>query len=222
MVPVVMGVAADTIERPLRADARRNRERVLQAAEVLFAEGGLKVQIEQVAQRAGVGVGTVCRNFPTKQALVDAVLTGMCESLLADAQAALVEPDAGGSFRRFFAAMADFQARHLAFAEEMAADMDLPTSAVAVKASLRDAVDELVSRAQACGAIRPDIGPGDMAMLFSGIAHAASWAGECAPTLRQRYVAIVMDGLRPLNPTPLPGRPIAMAEVQQARRKKRA
>ena len=68
--------------RTRRADARRNRERVLAAAAELFAEEGCKVQIEQVAHRAGVGVGTVCRNFPTKVDLVDAVVTQGCELLL--------------------------------------------------------------------------------------------------------------------------------------------
>ena len=72
----------DVTARPLRADARRNRERVLAAAEAVFGESGLNGQIEEVARRAGVGVGTVCRNFPTKQALVEAVLTSMYESLL--------------------------------------------------------------------------------------------------------------------------------------------
>jgi AcrR family transcriptional regulator len=201
----------------MRADARRNRERVLEAAEKLFAEEGLKVQIEQVAQRAGVGVGTVCRNFPTKQTLVDAVLTSRCESLLADARLSLAEPDAGTAFQRFFALMADFQARHLAFAEEMAADMDLPTSVLPVKESLHQVVAELVARAQACGAIRTDIGPGDMVMLFSGIAHAAALAGECEPTLRQRYLTIVMDGLRPADATPLPGHPVDFRAVERAK-----
>ena len=203
----------------MRADARRNRERVLEAAEELFAEDGLKVQIEQVAQRARVGVGTVCRNFPTKQALVDAILTTRCESLLAAARQALAEPDAGQGFQQFFVAMADYQARHLAFAEEMAADMDMPTSVRPVKESLHQAVAELVSRAQACGAIRTDIGPSDMVMLFSGIAHAAASAGESEPTLRQRYLTVVMDGLRPDNSTPLPGEPVDFQTVEEAKQR---
>lgn len=216
MIDVGSDVAPPVL-RPRRADARRNRERVLQAAEKLFAEEGLKVQIEQVAQRAGVGVGTVCRNFPTKQTLVDAVLTSRCESLLTDARLALAEPDAGAGFQHFFALMADFQARHLAFAEEMAAGMDLPTSVLTVKESLHEVVTELVARAQACGAIRSDIGPGDMVMLFSGIAHAAALAGECEPTLRQRYLTIVLDGLRPANTTPLPGHPVDFRAVERTR-----
>jgi len=66
-------------DRPLRADARRNRERVLAAAEEVFSEAGLRAQIDEVARRAGVGVGTVCRNFPNKEALVEAVLASRYE-----------------------------------------------------------------------------------------------------------------------------------------------
>ena len=137
--------------RPRRADARRNRERVLAAAAELFAEEGCKVQIEQVAHRAGVGVGTVCRNFPTKVDLVDAVVTQGCELLLEDARTALDEPDAGAALRRFFVRMADFQTRHRALAEEMSAA--IPASTVSVKQALHEAVGDLMSKAQAAGAI---------------------------------------------------------------------
>ena len=221
MVPVVKQNVekgqADACDRPLRADARRNRERVLEAAEVLFAEEGLKVQIEQVAQRAGVGVGTVCRNFPTKQDLVEAVLTGMCQALLDGARAALLEPDAGAAFGSFCAAMAEFQVRHRAFAEEMANGLDMPSSARSVKQELHEVVDQLVARAQACGALRDDIGSGDILMLFSGIAHAASVAGEGAPVLRQRYLGILLDGLRPLQPSPLAGSPMSFEQLKAAK-----
>ena len=196
--------------RPQRADARRNRERVLAAAAELFAEEGCKVQIEQVAHRAGVGVGTVCRNFPTKVDLVDAVVTQGCQLLLDDARAALEEPDAGAALRRFFVRMADFQATHRALAEEMSAA--IPASAVPVKQALHEAVADLMEKAQAAGGIRSDIGAGDVTMLLSAISHATSLTGD--PELRERYISIVLDGLRPHDATPLPGRPVHFAEIQ--------
>lgn len=199
--------------RPQRADARRNRERVLAAAAELFAEEGCKVQIEQVAHRAGVGVGTVCRNFPTKVDLVDAVVTQGCEQLLDDARSALGEGDAGAALRRFFVRMADFQATHRALAEEMSAA--IPASVVPVKQALHEAVGELMSKAQAAGAIRSDIGPGDVTMLLSAISHATANAGD--PELRERYLSIVLDGLRPHDASPLPGVPVHFAEIQKAR-----
>jgi AcrR family transcriptional regulator len=200
----------------MRADARRNRERVLEAAEKLFAEEGLAAQIEQVAQQAGVGVGTVCRNFPTKQALLDEILTMMCQSLRDGAEAGLANPDPGEGFRQFFVAMADFQVRHRALAQQMAADIELPTTALELKKSMNEAVGELVSRAQASGALRRDVGPGDMKMLFSGVAHAASMAGG-DPAVRQRYLDILMDGLRPSDGAAKPSKPAKLATVGGAK-----
>src|ERR1700747_2326413 len=104
----------DVTARPMRSDARRNRERVLVAAGDGFSKTGLRAQVEEVARRAGVGVGTVCRHFPTKQALVEAVLEAMYESLLDDARRALEQPDPGAAFHSFFNALSEFQARHRA------------------------------------------------------------------------------------------------------------
>lgn len=192
-----MTVTQDQSIRHLRADARRNRERVLSAAAELFAEEGCKVQIEQVAHRAGVGVGTVCRNFPTKTDLVDAVVTQGCELLLADAQDALAEPEPGPALRHFFVRMAQFQATHRAVAEELSAP--IPAGAVTVKQALHDAVAQLMERARAAGAIRDDIGAGDVTMLLTAISHATAQAGD--PKLRERYISIVLDGLRPRDPS---------------------
>src|SRR3954462_1888894 len=116
----------DVTSRPMRSDARRNRERVLVAAEDVFSEMGLRASIEEVARRAGVGVGTVCRHFPTKQALVEAVLEAMYESLAHDAQEALDRSDPGEAFRTFFTSLSEFQARHRALAEQMATEIALP------------------------------------------------------------------------------------------------
>ena len=136
----------------MRSDARRNRERVLVAAEDVFSEMGLRAQIEEVARRAGVGVGTVCRHFPTKQALVEAVLEAMYESLLARRRGARsTQPDPGAAFETFFVALSEFQARHRALAEHMANEIDLPASAQPVRDALRGAIGELVARAQARG-----------------------------------------------------------------------
>jgi AcrR family transcriptional regulator len=199
----------------MRSDARRNRERVLEAAEALFGEIGLKAQMDDVAERAGVGVGTVYRHFPTKSALLEAVMTVRGESMLRDIQAAASDPDPGTALRRYASAMADQQARNRALAEEMASEFDPPAVLERIKESLRQTVTELVTRAQAAGAIRSDIGPSDMAMLLSGIAHAVELAGDLGPTLRRRYLTIVLDGLSPAHASPLPGRPLDFAELHR-------
>ena len=202
--------------RPMRADGLRNRALVLDAAVDLFAEQGLKVPIDEIAQRAGVGVGTVCRHFPTKEALIEAALSGMWEQLLEQAQAALEEPDAGQAFATFVTALADFQSRHRAIAEEMATMVDLPPRPEQLKRELRQIVTELVDRAQRAGTVRADVGPADITMLFAGIAHVAALPGVDA-TFRTRYLAIVLDGLRPLDPSPLPGTPLSYEQLDRAR-----
>jgi AcrR family transcriptional regulator len=211
-----MTVEAD---RPQRADARRNRERVLAAAEEVFAESGLKGQVEEVARRAGVGVGTVCRNFPTKQALVEAVLTSMYESLLGDALAALDHPDPGAAFEQFFVALPEFHARHRVLGEQMAQALELPTSAQPLRERLTRALTDLVARAQASGSIRADIGPADVALLFAGVAHATALAGELQPMLRERYVRIILDGMRPHEASELPGRPLDFAQLRRMKQR---
>jgi AcrR family transcriptional regulator len=198
-----------------RVDARRNRERVLAAAEQVFAEEGLKGQIEEVARRAGVGVGTVCRNFPTKQALVEAVLTSMYESLLARALEALEHPDPAEAFESFFVALPEFHARHRALGEQMAKELELPTRAEPLRERLAKALTDLVAHAQASGAIRDDIGPADVSLLFAGIAHATALAGEHQPMLRERYVRIILDGMRPREASALPGRPLDFAQLRR-------
>ncbi len=203
--------------RPMRADGLRNRVRVLEAAMALFAAEGLKAPIDEIAQRAGVGVGTVCRHFPTKEALVEAALTGIWDQLLKQAQAALADPNAGQAFATFVTAVGDFQSRHRALAEEMAA-INLPTSTAKVKRALRHAVGELLERAQQGGTVRTDVGPADIALLFAGIAHVAALPGVDS-TLRARYVTIALDGLRPLEPSALPGTPRSFEELDRARRR---
>jgi AcrR family transcriptional regulator len=210
----------DVTDRPMRADARRNRERVLAAAEATFSELGVAASVEEVARRAGVGVGTVCRHFETKQALVEAVLSGMYEALLAQVERALDEPDPGDAFRAFFLALAEVQGRHRVLAEQMAAVIDVAATAAPRREALYSAMTELVVRAQGAGTIRDDIGAADVTMLVAGVAHATAMLGDAQPVLRERYVAIVLDGLRPVDRSALPGRALDFAEI--ARLKQRA
>ena len=112
-------------------------------------------------------------------------------------------PDA--AFLEFFEALTAFQARHRALAEQMATDVGLPASEESLRLALHAAITELVVRAQAAGALRADIGPADVAMLFSGVAHATSTLGPLEPALRERYMRIILDGLRPDGASPAPG-----------------
>jgi AcrR family transcriptional regulator len=204
--------SSQTSERPQRADAQRNRRRVLDAAEALFAEAGNGATIEDIAKRAGVGVGTVCRHFPTKQALLDEVLTESFRELVADADAALASDEPAVAFEQFVHQLAGHQARRRMLAEQMATELELPPAAIELRSAMRAGITELLGRAQAAGAIRADISPADTAMLFAGIAQITAIAGGSA-AIRDRYVTVMLDGLRPEAATPLPGRPLQYRDV---------
>ncbi len=174
--------------RPLRADAARNREKVLRAARDAFAESGYGVPLDEIAARAGVGPGTVYRHFPTKEALFEAVVTARVQDLVRDARARAGADDAGDAFFGYLARIA----------EESAAKRDLP-DAIAIAGSLRDdlfaALEELLRRAQRAGAVRADVRTSDLIVLLKGMF--ASLAGSTDPVLRGLVFAVLADGLRP-------------------------
>ena len=180
-------VRADA-ERPLRADAARNREKVLRAARDAFAESGYGVPLDEIAARAQVGPGTVYRHFPTKEALFEAVVTARVQDLVADARARADAPDPGGAFFGFLARIA----------AESAAKRDLP-DAISIAGSLRedlsDALDLLLRRAQQAGAVRADVRTPDLIVLFKGLF--ASLADISDPVRRDLVFAVLADGLRP-------------------------
>jgi AcrR family transcriptional regulator len=160
----------------LRADAQRNLDRLLDVAGACFAEQGLDVSVDEIARRAGIGHGTVFRNFPTKDALVEAVLNQRMHELAAAAHAALEEPEAWEGFAGFFRYVAALYADNLALVEGLERCAGSPE-----KADLSAAVEQLVQRAQRAGVLRRDVSAEDVMMLV--------------PTAA-RYPEIVLDGLR--------------------------
>jgi AcrR family transcriptional regulator len=178
-------------DRPLRADARRNREKILRAAREAFAESGYNVPLDEIATRAGVGPGTVYRHFPAKDALFQAVVAARIEDLIDDARARARADDPGSAFFGFLARIS----------EEAAAKRDLP-DVMAIAGSLHDALhaafDMLLRRAQESGAVRADIGTADLIVLLKGLFASIRDAslGATDPALRDRVFAILTDGLR--------------------------
>jgi AcrR family transcriptional regulator len=161
----------------LRADAQRNLDRLLEAAGECFAEQGVDASIDEIARRAGVGHGTVFRRFPTKDALLAAVLAGHMAELAAAAEAACDEADAGAAFDRLVRGMAEAYARNRSLVEavkrcEKAPEVD----------ALVGAVGRLLQHAQDEGAVRTDVDAMDVLSLI--------------PTAAA-YPQIVLDGLRP-------------------------
>ena len=194
-------------ERTLRADARRNRERVIDAARECFAQAGLDAQMDEIAATAGVGVGTLYRHFPTKQALAEAIATDHFDRLAASALAGLEEPDPWEGFASFLRNSAQAQAGDRALAEVMAAEPEVMCDAANRRADLHEALAELVLRAQKAGSLRPDLVPADVPMLICGIGR-ATLAGSAGPTMStRRYLEIMLDGLRAPGSGELPDKP---------------
>ena len=177
--------------RPMRADAARNREKVLRAAREAFAESGYGVPLDEIAARAGVGPGTVYRHFPAKEALFEAVVTARITDLVSDARARADAADPGEAFFGFLTRIAG----------EAAAKRDLP-DAISVAGSLREdlfaALDLLLRRAQQAGAVRAGFRTPDLIVLLKGMF--ASLADSADPGLHERVFAVLADGLRPPRP----------------------
>ena len=182
-------------ERVVRADARRNREAVLDAAREVLAAGGLDAPMDAVARAAGVGVATVYRHFPTKAALVDAVIARSFERLTADGVAALESDDPGTAFFGFLRDTGRVMARDRVLVAA-ARRTDLPDRPVVVQ-RLFDVADELLARATLAGAVRSGVSADDLPALLVGAGDAANQRGRPTPAALERYLDIVTDGLRP-------------------------
>jgi AcrR family transcriptional regulator len=189
------GAATPDVNRPLRADARRNRARVLEAAEAVFAAEGVGASTEAVARRAGVGIGTVFRHFPTKEALLEAVLVERMRALAEHARAAAQDGDPGPALFGFLEHVIDQSATKNAFADALSgAGVDVTDLVGDVRHELLGAVDDLVRRAREAGALRPDVGAAEVVAVLVGASHAAMWAPD--ERTRVTAVAVILDGLR--------------------------
>ena len=156
--------------RPQRADARRNRARVLEVAHEVFATEGLGVTMDDVARRAGVGVGTVYRHFPTKEALFEAILASRIEQMAQEARALADAEDPGAAFFTFFESMIKSVVLNKAFGEALsAAGRDLAEISQKSGGMVHEAQAVLLKRAQDAGAVRPDVTPAELKAIIVGI-----------------------------------------------------
>jgi AcrR family transcriptional regulator len=184
---------------PLRADARRNRDRVLRAAQQMFAAEGLAVPLDEIARRAGVGPGTVHRHFPAKEELYLAVAIDQLEQLAAQARDLAVTGDpATALFAQLSAMMASGTENVAVKSALAAAEFDLRTTAPDVAAELTRRVAELLDRAQAARAVRADVTVEEVMALVAGAFAAIRHAGAEGSRERSAHIAqLILDGLRP-------------------------
>lgn len=179
--------------RPLRADARRNRERVLEAARAVFADYGHEAQMDEIARRAEVGVGTVYRHFPTKEALLEALMADSFARIAANAREALAEADAWEAFAGTLWFGAGLLAANRGLTQSLVAQ---PADCVMEhEVELQDTMRVLMERAQEAGVLRPDVLLDDVPMLMCGVGAAHQKPHTCQESWR-RHLSIVLDGLR--------------------------
>jgi len=186
----------EVVDKPLRADARRNREKVLGAARAVFSEQGVDAQMDDVARRADVGVGTVYRHFPTKEALLRALSDELFDVIAAHARELLEHPDPWEAFREALWFAAEKTAGDRAFSEILAAQRAtmLPQSSPG-KEKLAITVGELMRRCIAAGQMRADVVIDDIPLVMCGIGSASAMPHPI-PDAWRRHLGIVLDGLR--------------------------
>jgi AcrR family transcriptional regulator len=188
-------ISGRTMRRP-RADAVRNRELVLEAAKAVFSAGGAEASLEAVARRAGVGIGTLYRHFPTREALFEAVYRREVEQLadLAGQLKASEVPPAE-ALRRWLRSNVEFVATKKGMAAALALAAHRPSELMAYSSDrLTKAVGALLDRAVAAGEIRADIGPEDILRALIGMCYQHDQPGWQASVLR--LLDVFVDGLK--------------------------
>lgn len=183
--------------RQLRADARRNRERVLRTAQKMFATEGLGVSLDEIARRAGVGPGTVHRHFPSKEALYLAVATDQLEQLVAEAEVLAATDDPAALFTLLARMMASGAVNTAVKSALVAAEFDLRTAAPTIAADLTGHVAGLLDRAHAAGVVRRDLDVDEVMALVAGAFAAIRHVGAESSQDRSAHIArIILDGMR--------------------------
>ena len=211
--------AREDPDRPaLRADAERNRQRILAAASELFADRGLDVSLDDVAEAAGVGIGTVYRRFGDKDALIDALLEKRVAGVVELAQRWLDEPDAWTAFSGFIYGVCRINAEDRGLKEALLSGDRGGDRIRRGRDQIAPLGFELLRRAQAAGVVRADLSGTDVPLLHFGVGYIAERTRDIAPDYWQRAATILLDGLvvRRDAPTPLPVEALSPDQLPQA------
>jgi AcrR family transcriptional regulator len=185
--------ARDDAEKPMRADARRNRQRLVDAAREVFTEQGASASMEAIAKRAGVGVGTLYRHFPTRFDIVEAVYQDDVDELEDAARRAVAELDPWLAVEAFFEAFMSYARRKSAMMSELHQAFEKHPE---FRSKMRERIDGsfalVIDRGKAAGVVRPDVEGSDVTELVGPICRNEA----ISPGQRQRLVGMILDGLR--------------------------
>jgi AcrR family transcriptional regulator len=211
-----------TTAETLRSDARRNHERLIASARELFAKHGADVSVEEITHRAGVGMGTLYRHFPTKEELIDAVLEDAFSGLVDAAERAVEEDDAWAAFTGFLEYAIRLHAANHGLKDVIAARARGGKRAQAMRARMRPLIRRMIERAQEQGTLRGDFSPEDVAVIFWTSGRVIETTATIAPNYWRRYLSLLLDGLRADAAGPLPEPPLTPAQLQRATTGRRA
>ena len=217
------GVAAwdngqmDEEPRRLRADAERNRRRLIEAATVMFSEHGLDVGVGDIAQRAGVGRGTLFRNFPSKDDLVAAVVVDRIQESIGRARTALDAPDAAEALFAFVDSALEVQQHDRALFEALDDEWMANPEIRAAHGEMVDVTEEVLARAQAAGAVRADISAVDVILMVKGACEVARSFQHLGPAVGMRQLDLVRAAITAPGAAcpPLRGRPPTAADLER-------
>ncbi|GAA3979627.1 TetR/AcrR family transcriptional regulator [Streptomyces sp. NBC_01352] len=200
-----------------RADALRNRERIVTAAREMFTEFGPDVPLDEIARRAGVGNATVYRNFPDRDALVREVVCSVMDRTAEAAEQALAETgDAFGALERFVHVAADERVSALCPMVATTFDRYHP-DLEAARERLEGIIDALMDRAKVAGQLRTDVGVGDVMVVVAQLSRPPAGTGcEMADRFVHRHLQLLLDGMRAPAPSTLPGSAVTMEDLRQS------
>ncbi|MEV6835001.1 helix-turn-helix domain-containing protein [Streptomyces sp. NPDC051133] len=213
-MPTATSPAPRKVSRP-RADALRNRERIVTAAREMFVEHGPDVPLDEIARRAGVGNATVYRNFPDREALVREVVCSVMDRTAEAAEAALAETgDAFAALERFVHTSADERISALCPMISSTFDQHHP-DLEASRERVERLVEEVMGRAQAAGQLRPDVSVGDLLIVVAQLSRPPAGT-DCLHGDRfvHRHLQLFLDGLRAPARSALPGTAVTLEELR--------
>lgn len=199
-----MATTPTTPDRPLRRDAERNRQLILAAARDAFAEDGLAVTLDEIARRAGVGVGTVYRRFADKEQLIDALFVDQMSAFAAMAEDCLRADDPWEGLVRFLEQATCTHAADRGFKEIALSGSHGCARIARARELMFPLVTRLVERAQADGSLRPDVRATDLPLLQLMLGSLTECTRAVEPEIWRRYLGIVIDGLRTRRDEPSP------------------
>ncbi|MGC0373021.1 TetR/AcrR family transcriptional regulator [Streptomyces sp. SAI-229] len=208
----------EALARPLRADAERNRQRIIVTARKVFAQRGLEVTLDDIAREAGLGVGTVYRRFADREALVEAIFETEIQRIIALAEEALKREDAWDGLVHLFMAIGQDFADDRGLREFFLEGAHAETRVASARDHITPAISAVIARAQEDGSLRDDIEPTDFALIQIMLGAATQHTRSVTPDLWRRYLTLILDGLRTHRdaPSPLSHRALTQGELDQS------